>query len=176
MLLESIVFDSALTDQAESAFESLGHHLGFSAERPDKLYGTGPDVLWVVTDSTHALLELKTGVDRADTRITKSEMDQLSGHVSWHATNYAADATPIPTFVHPDHTNRPNASPPPGALVITPDGVSRMKEAVRGWAASLASGRDWENAELVQSQLIVAGLAGRQALEKFAVRPEAAGS
>lgn len=176
VLLESIVFDPALTDQAESAFERLGLHLGFTAERPDKLYGTGPDVLWVITDHTHALLELKTGVDRADSRITKSEMDQLSGHVSWHATNYDADATPMPTLVHPDHTHRPNASPPPGALVITPDGVSRMKEAVRGWAASLSNGRDWEDAEIVKSQLIVAGLVGRQALEKFAVRPEPAGS
>lgn len=176
LMLESIVFDPALTDQAESAFEKLGLHLGFPAERPDKLYGTGPDVLWAITDSTHALLELKTGVDRTDTRITKSETDQLSGHVSWHATNYGTDATPIPVFVHPDHTHRPNASPPPGALVITPDGVARLKDAVRGWATALSSENGWQDIEIVKSQLTAAGLVGRQVIEKFAVRPESAGA
>ena len=170
-LLDSIVFDPNLTDAAERGFEQLGEHLGFAAERPDKLYGTGPDVLWTIVDTVQVLLELKTGVVRADTRITKSEMDQLSGHVSWHATNYAFGTSGVPVLVHPDHRHRPNATPPQGALVITREGMEAMKEAVRNWAVAISDGDGWRDPAIVMRHLSGGRLVGRQAVETFATRP-----
>ena len=46
--------------QTEEALRCLGQFLGFKSNRPDKEFGTGPDVLWLVDDSTALCMEAKT--------------------------------------------------------------------------------------------------------------------
>jgi hypothetical protein len=175
-LLDAIAFDPERTEQAEHAFESLGAHLGFTSERPDKVYGTGPGVLWAITSSQHAVIELKTGIDREDKRIIKSETDQLSGHLSWYARHYGTEVAALPALVHPEMTHHQIASPPPGTLILTPDGVRQLKTAVKMWAVAISQDDGWKQPEVVKQHLTSAKLVGRQALDTFAVRPVATGA
>ncbi|MEV6676311.1 hypothetical protein AB0N09_05500 [Streptomyces erythrochromogenes] len=53
-LLEKLVWkDKDRADEAEQAWESLGRHLGFISTRPEKLYNTGPDNLWILSSDPH---------------------------------------------------------------------------------------------------------------------------
>ena len=46
--------------QVEEAIRCLGQYLGLKSTRPDKEYGTGPDVLWMSEEGHAACIEVKT--------------------------------------------------------------------------------------------------------------------
>ena len=169
-----MVFDPARVPDAEAALESLGLHLGFAAERPDKVYGTGPDVLWSVRDDLQLLIELKTGVTRADLRIKKSEIDQLSGHVSWHRANYDAQDSSVPVLVHPESVHLSDGTPPPGTRILTPAGVYNLKARVKAFAEAAAHEDGWKTPQRVQELLSQHSLTGRDALLRSTVSPTSA--
>lgn len=163
-ILDRMSYDKDRTDDAEAAFEQLGAHLGFSAERPDKLYGTGPDVLWAINDDKHLLLELKTGVTREDVRIIKHELDQASGHVSWHEKNYGASATATAVLVHPSHHHVTNGTPPSGTKVIDLDTLQSIKDRVLAFARAVQAHEGWTVPDTVRIQLLQHRLNGADAL------------
>ncbi|MCB1298257.1 MAG: hypothetical protein KDB08_04665 [Microthrixaceae bacterium] len=175
MMLADMAFDSSRVSAAEQAFSDLGEHLGFAAERPDKLYSTGPDALWSVSDDLRLLLELKTGVVRPDSRIIKDELDQLSGHVSWHAQHYGATTSSIPVLVHPDSTHRTDGTPPTGARILTPTGLDDMKQRVASFARAIATNEVWRNDTRVRELLSSHQLTGKQSLVQFTLPPTPAG-
>ncbi|GAA4357578.1 hypothetical protein GCM10023087_30710 [Microbacterium rhizosphaerae] len=166
-----MAFDPARVPDAEAAFEALGLHLGFAAERPDKVYGTGPDDLWSVRDDLQLLIELKTGVTRADLRIKKTELDQLSGHVSWHRANYNAHDASIPVLVHPESTYLIEGTPPPGTRILTPAGVEDLKTRVKAFADAVSVADGWKSSQRVQELLTQHYLTGRDALLRSTIAP-----
>lgn len=174
-ILDSITFDPLRTDVAEQGFADLGTHLGFSTERPDKKYGTGPDVLWSISESAVVLLELKTGVVRDDGRIIKSELDQMSGHVNWLSKNYPTAVRAQPLLVHPTAWFATNGTPPEGLQVLDPDSVAALKLRVRSFATAIATNEVWKYPDLVREQLAKNHLVGSEALLKNAsqARPSA---
>ncbi|MDY0909517.1 DEAD/DEAH box helicase [Microbacterium sp. CFBP9034] len=174
MMLGDMAFDPARVPDAEAAFMLLGLHIGFAAERPDKVYGTGPDVLWSVRDDLQLLIELKTGVTRADLRIKKSELDQLSGHVSWHRANYGSQDSSIPVLVHPESIHLTDGTPPPGTRILTPFGVDDLKTRVKAFADAVSVADGWKMPERVQALLSLHGLTGRDALLRSTVAPTSA--
>lgn len=172
-LLERMEYDKDRTDSAEAAFEELGRHLGFTTERPDKIYGTGPDVLWATSEDKHLLLELKTGVTREDVRIIKHELDQASGHVSWYQRNYPL-STGIPVFVHPSHYYATNGTPPEGTQVVDPDTLQSIKDRVLGFARAIQNHDGWTVPDVVKKHLLQERLAGSDALLAGAPRTQPA--
>ena len=162
-LTGSITFDEARIEESEEAFKELGMHLGFAAERPDKLYGTGPDVLWSLRDDLQLLLELKTGVTREDARIKKTELDQLAGHVNWHAANYKT-TTSVPVLVHPSHRYKTDGTPPKGTMVLTPRGLDELVSRVNDFAVSASIDEAWRQPAKVKQLLQSHGLLGREAV------------
>ncbi|NYF16032.1 hypothetical protein HDC37_000846 [Microbacterium sp. AK009] len=173
-ILEEMVFDESRVPETEEAFEHLGLHLGFASERPDKIYSTGPDVLWIITEDLQFIIELKTGITRADKRITKDELDQLSGHVSWHRAAYPATAASVPVLVHPEATHLRNGTPPPGTRVLTPASIDSIKARVHSFATAIAQDEGWKSETAVRQALTTNTLTGRNALLGPSVSPAAA--
>jgi hypothetical protein len=68
--------------------------------RPERLYGTGPDNLWTLSATQHAVIELKTGVQLTSTGIAKKDADQLGGSVRWNA-NINPGVANMPVMLHP---------------------------------------------------------------------------
>lgn len=174
-VLDDIAFDENRVPEAESAFEQLGHHLGFACERPDKIYGTGPDVLWIITEDLQVLIELKTGITRADKRIIKSELDQLSGHASWHRAAYPASAQHTPVLVHPEASYLSNGTPPQNTRVLTPRDVENLKSRVRAFATTVAQDEGWKSEAIVRQALTTHTLTGMNALLASSTAPVSAG-
>ncbi|MEV8251665.1 helicase C-terminal domain-containing protein [Microbacterium sp. NPDC076768] len=170
-MLGGMVFDPARVPEAEEAFERLGRHLGFPSERPDKIYKTGPDALWSVREDLQLVIELKTGVARQDLRIIKTELDQLSGHVNWHAENYGSGYDNVPVLVHPSSVHRADGTPAPGTRILTPEGIEQLKDRVRAFSREVAMNGGWKNEDRVRALLASHQLLGRNALLRSSVRP-----
>lgn len=150
-MLDEIQWDEERTEEAERAWQRLGAYLGFGSTRPEKLYGTGPDNLWALTPTQHAVTELKTGCSTAT--IAKKDLDQLGGSVRWHELQNLGTA-PLPVMIHPSSVCDPAGTPVPGMRVVTPDKLDQLKLAVRAYATALADGQGrWGDEAAVTQQL-----------------------
>ncbi|UGQ12076.1 hypothetical protein LO772_00205 [Yinghuangia sp. ASG 101] len=130
-MLDDITWDKNRTDDSEAAWERLGRHLGFHSVRPEKQYGTGPDNLWVLSNTLHAVVELKTGCE-TDT-IAKKDLDQLGGSVRWDAENYP-EVAQLPVMLHPSTQRHALGISVPGMRVVTPDALNELKRNFAAWA------------------------------------------
>ena len=88
-------FDEAVADlvpqasanRYEEALCNLGLHLGFDAERPDKIHEVGPDILWRTDATFDFVLEAKN--QKSDnTPLFKREHAQLLEAENWFKENY----------------------------------------------------------------------------------------
>lgn len=79
-------------DTFEQAFDDLGRALGFSAERPDKAWGKGPDNLWCLKRDHYLLAECKNQVKADREEIAKAETGQMNNSFAWFAENYPGAA------------------------------------------------------------------------------------
>jgi hypothetical protein len=150
-MLDEIQWDNERTDDAERAWENLGRHLGFTSSRPEKLYGKGPDNLWALPSSRHAVTELKTGCTTAT--IAKHDLDQLGGSIRWDQ-QHDPGVTSVPVLVHPSSTCDRAGTPVPGMRVVTPDKLEQLKLAVRAFMTALADGQGrWGDQAAVKDQL-----------------------
>ncbi|WP_043732515.1 DEAD/DEAH box helicase family protein [Nocardia asiatica] len=151
-LFDEIIWgDENRTKQAEAAWQQIGCHLGFVSERPEQLYGTGPDNLWLLDNARHAVIELKTGCS-TDT-IAKKDADQLGGSVRWDQKEYP-DASQLPIMLHPSSALHHDATAVDGMRVVTPDKLDEFKQAVAGFAVALADGLGrWGDETAVATQL-----------------------
>jgi replicative superfamily II helicase len=97
----------ATSNQFEASLESLGKMLGFSSERPERIYGVGPDVLWLVSDKLGLVIEAKSRKDGKNA-LTKDQHGQLLVAVEWFKKEYP-DYSYLGVSVHPNKTATKNA-------------------------------------------------------------------
>ena len=101
--------------QVEQAIRCLGQYLGLKSSRPDKEFGTGPDVLWIGNDRYAVCIEVKT--NKQETAYRKADVGQLHNHVQWVKDNHEVSEI-IPVFVGPLLSASKEASPSLGMRVI----------------------------------------------------------
>lgn len=117
---------SGTTGQTEESLRVLGELLGMNSTRPDKEFGTGPDVLWRIEGGPALCIEVKTNKE-ATSNYQKKEVGQLSDHVQWVKDQTEATGI-IPIFVGPLNAASSTANPPNEFLVISLDEFRRLGE------------------------------------------------
>lgn len=93
-------FDEAMSDlvpeaspsRYEEALAKLGAYLGFDAERPEKVHGIGPDVLWRTETSFDFIIEAKSEKDE-NNPLYKKDHAQLLEAEHWFKQAYPARDT-----------------------------------------------------------------------------------
>lgn len=103
----SYLVSSSTSDQFESALSELGSMLGFEASRPEKQYGNGPDVLWIISSTQGLIIEAKSRKNKANA-LTKEQHGQLLVSEKWFENNYPGLAG-TRVSVHPNVTATKNA-------------------------------------------------------------------
>lgn len=103
--------------QTEETLKALGQYLGLISTRPDKEFGTGPDVLWRMPGSVALCIELKTDKEPSS-QYQKKELGQLSDHIQWVRNNTDAEKI-IPIFVGPIVGATATGNPPDDFLVVS---------------------------------------------------------
>jgi replicative superfamily II helicase len=71
----------------EEALANLGSHLGFDAERPEKVHGVGPDVLWRTDSSFDFVIEAKSEKEEGNP-LYKKDHAQLLEAEHWFKGAY----------------------------------------------------------------------------------------
>lgn len=89
----------ASSNQFEDALMKLGNMLGFAANRPETASGEGPDVLWLLDESTGLVVEAKSH-KKEKNALTKGDFGQLLVAVEWFKKNYPGYRY-VPTSIHP---------------------------------------------------------------------------
>lgn len=102
---------SATAKQVEEALRCLGQYLGLRSSRPDKEYGTGPDVLWINHQNAALCADAKTEKELTSSYRKKDDLGQLADHVQWTHQNHEIDSL-IPLFVGPELPASADSNPP----------------------------------------------------------------
>jgi hypothetical protein len=167
-ILDDLAFDTdpARVDPFEQAVADLGTHLGFVTQRPERDYKRGPDDLWAFGGQSYAVIECKSAA--VTTFIRKTDLDQLSGSLSWFRDEYEQPATALAVMIHPSNKPHRSGAAPFGCRIITAETLPRLRDAVRGWATALAGDDHYRNPDAVRQQLAVRKLNGRSAIEAYA--------
>ena len=130
--------DTATSNQFEEALKNLGDILGFSAERPEKEQGQGPDVLWILNESEAWVMEAKSK-KKVDNKLNKSEHGQLLQSYLWFEEHYPS-LHGVGIVVHPnaDATNSVTVGP---SMALTLPKLGEMIGSVRILLQDLTSER-----------------------------------
>lgn len=166
-VLDDITWDKELWNETEEALTELGEHLGFIAQRPERDFGIGSDVMWVLQPGVYAVIEAKTGAV-ADT-ISKRDINQLAGSVNWCEGAYPGSKV-IPVMVHPAILVDKAGTPPVGAKGLSVEKMEALKAKVRDLASALAAHDAFRDPTKIQPLLVHYGLAGNTIIDSFTLQ------
>ena len=118
--------------QIEEAIRCLGQFLGLHSTRPDKEFGTGPDVLWIGQEGHALCIEVKA--DKQDSSLyRKDDVGQLHNHIQWVRDNHEVSDI-VPVFVGPMLPASNEASPRSDMRVVE---LRRLEELGQRLVAAL---------------------------------------
>lgn len=157
-LLDRLHFGPGTAEMFEEALKELGLHLGFRAQRPEKLGIAGLDVLWGIGQLRYALLPCKSEAVAAT--ISKNYADQVSGSAAWFAGAYDQTCSAVPVLIHPSQTLDAMAAVPEDTMVLTAAKLEGLKSAVSSYVTAVKGRLD--NTVHVRSNLEANNLLGTQ--------------
>jgi hypothetical protein len=166
--LAQLAFQPDTADAFEEVVKDVGTFLGFSAQRPEKEFGRGPDVLWEVGERTYFIIECKNGV-ASKQPINKHDCNQLNGSTVWFHEKYDATCSVVPIIIHPVGEYEYAASLDADTRVITEAKLDELRDAIRQFAVAAASG-DRGDASKVGGMLQHSGLT-KGNFVKFLIAP-----
>jgi replicative superfamily II helicase len=124
----------ASSNQFEKALQDLGKILGFSTERPEKSYGKGPDVLWLLNGKTAWVIEAKSRKNK-DNPLTKAQHGQLLNAEQWFLSEYP-NMQPIRVSLSPTRMVTANTVAQ-GTKVLTFEKLNELLRNTRNLIAAL---------------------------------------
>src|SRR6185503_2209494 len=100
---------TASSNQFEEALKELGQILGFEGQRPERTFGVGPDVLWMLGGNPPLGLVIEAKSRKTTGLLTKDDHGQLLTAEQWFKGQYTGDRS-IRVSVIPKPLATPNAS------------------------------------------------------------------
>ncbi len=126
----------ASADRYEEALANLGAYLGFEAERPEKVHGVGPDVLWRTAASFDFVIEAKSKKEEGNP-LYKKDHAQLLEAEHWFKGAYpgrnSVRVSALPEAVADDKAT------PAGTFALRLTEIVKLVGALRGVLAELVA-------------------------------------
>jgi hypothetical protein len=140
----------------EEALANLGSFLGFDAERPEKVYGKGPDVLWRTEAAFDFVIEAKS--KKEENPLYKSDHAQLLEAEAWFKSAYPKRQA-VRISALPEAIADPKASTA-GSFALRLDDINKLVGALRGVLSDLvlSSGNADALRERCETALVKANL------------------
>jgi replicative superfamily II helicase len=142
--------------QYEQALADLGSFLGFDAERPEKVHGKGPDVLWRTDSVFDFVIEAKS--KKEDNPLYKNDHAQLLEAEAWFKTAYPKrDSVRVSAL--PEAVADPKASTA-GSFALRLVDIDKLVGALRGMLGQLvvSPGKEEALRERCEAALVKANL------------------
>lgn len=136
-------FDEAVTElvpeasaaRYEEALANLGSYLGFEAERPEKVYNKGPDVLWRTGASFDFVIEAKS--KKEDNPLYKSDHAQLLEAENWFKGAYPGrEAVRVSALPEAVADNKASTA---GSYALRLGEITKLVGALRGVLSDLVA-------------------------------------
>jgi hypothetical protein len=134
-LIDDLVFHKVTADRFEGALNSFAEFIGIKGQRPDKLFGEGPDNLWALSDGSFLVIECKNNAV-SENGISKADAGQLDQVMTWFGSKYPA-ATGLPVIVHIHRKLGDGATAVSGMRVITEEELKKLRKALEAFAKAL---------------------------------------
>ncbi len=136
-ILEDLVFLPDCAEEFERALERVAPFIGFVAQRPEKIEGRGPDVLWGLGGQVYCVIEGKNGA--TNPTIGKRDCDQLGGSMSWFEKKYGVDVKYTPMMVHPTNVFDQQAAPRPEMRIMNTECIDKFKGALANFGQAIGA-------------------------------------
>ena len=146
---------TALAARYEEALANLGSYLGFDAERPEKVYKKGPDVLWRTDAAFDFLIEAKS--KKEDNPLYKNDHAQLLEAEAWFKTTYPSRAA-VRVSALPEAIADPKASTAGSfafRLTRSPSSWSRFGMFFPIWSSALGTPTPSANVARLRSKRLI---------------------
>ncbi len=156
----------ASASRYEEALAALGVYLGFDAERPEKVHGVGPDVLWRTEAAFDFVVEAKSEKDE-ENPLYKKDHAQLLEAEHWFKQAYpgreAVRVSALPEAIADEKAT------PAGTFAFRLDEITKIVSALRGVLVELvgADGGPEALRERCEAALVKAKLKPATILETF---------
>jgi replicative superfamily II helicase len=112
----------------EEALANLGRYMGFEVERPDNVYGVGPDVLWRTESAFDFVIEAKSDKEEASP-LYKKDHAQLLEAEQWFKVNYPGRSA-LRVSALPEAVAHEKATPV-GSYALRLDDITKLVGALR---------------------------------------------
>jgi replicative superfamily II helicase len=147
-------------NQFEQALATLGEILGFMTERPERNYGIGPDVLWLLDDDEALVIEAKSRKNDKNP-LTKDQHGQLLSAQEWFKREYP-NYSSTRVSVHPNRSVTANTAVGETKALI-PNKLNELVSSTRSLVKELS--------ESLGSDETLSGLC-ELLLDKYSLRPK----
>jgi hypothetical protein len=119
----------------EEAVMELAEPVGAKGLRPERNDGEGPDDLWL-WDSLALVIECKN--EERSPALPKRDSGQLHDSMEWFRRSYPT-RTAVPVLFARSTREHDKAHFPEGTVVVTPDSLATLLDAVENFVVALAS-------------------------------------
>jgi hypothetical protein len=168
-LIDDLVFHKATADDFECAVNSVAEFMGIKGQRPEKLFGEGPDNLWALADGSFLVIECQNNA-KSDKGISKADAGQLDQAMTWFHAKYPA-ATGTPVIVHPHPRLGDGATPVSGMRVMTEEELKNLRKAIEAFAKAVSDPDTLNNVKKVKELISSHGF-GKEFLTRFTKAPQ----
>jgi len=135
-LIDELLFHKIPADRFEAALDAAAEFIGIKSQRPEKLFGEGPDNLWALPTGMFLVIECKNNAT-SEKGISKADLGQLDQAITWFDTKYPASGS-TPVVVHPLRTIGDGATAVPGMRVMTEEGLNNLRKSLEAFAKALS--------------------------------------
>jgi len=135
---DKIAFNSD-SDTFEEGIDEVGKALGFKTQRPEKIFGAGPDNLWQVGTKKYWIISCKNMVSASRKGISKSETGQLSNDIGWFEEKYEG-CEGIPVIIHPTDVLESDAYLPLPFWILKEGALTGLKDSMAKFYNSISGG------------------------------------
>jgi tetratricopeptide (TPR) repeat protein len=153
-LIDELVFHKVSAERFEAALDSVAEFIGIKSQRPEKLFGEGPDNIWALPAGSFLVIECKNNVT-SEKGISKTDLGQLDQSMTWFNAKYPAAAA-APVIIHPLRTLGDGATAVSGMRVLTEEELKKLRKALEAFAKALSDPDTLNNVkkvnELVNAQ------------------------
>ena len=135
-MITKLKFNDVSSDVFEQAIEDLGIHIGLISQRPENIFGKGPDNLWLSYSNYNFVIECKN--EAISSAISKRYCNQLNGSIEWFKTQYDAHLQMTPIMIHPSTTFENAASPNKDIKIINEEKLDLLRRQFKSFSEEIA--------------------------------------
>jgi hypothetical protein len=157
-LFDELVFQKVPADRFEAALDAAAEFIGIKSQRPEKLFGQGPDNLWALSANSFLVIECKSNAT-SEKGISKTDLGQLDQAMTWFNAKYPATAA-TPVVVHPLRTLGDGATAVSGMRVMTEEELNKLRKALEAFVKALSDPDMLNNVKKLNELINVHGFGG----------------